>query len=108
MAEIVANIILKDVFNRRFQSRITLPEFPRVGQRVWLRINDRLTLLKVVKRHCIAEGEDFIEFDFKRCLFVSFSADSLIGWLEGDPKWRKYYLNEFGDKKFASQEEHVA
>lgn len=104
MPSIIANIALKDTFGlRRFEKKIQLPEYPKVGERIWLRIGRSLNMMRVAKRHLMEEGAEGIGFDFARPRFPftghTRSAHWLVKDLKEDPTWREYEIRD-GDKFF--------
>ncbi len=109
MPEIIANVIVRDGgYVHRFERKVNVPEFPKVGERIWLNIKNKLLLFKVVRRHDMQEDAEAIEFDFKRPLFNSWSPWFIHGVLEDDSRWREYSLDKYGEKKFDTQIECAA
>ena len=71
MAAIIANIINVEIrgYKYQFTSEVKLPELPKVGGVVWLRVGKRLGKFKTIRRWDMAQDEDFVEYDFRRCFF---------------------------------------
>ena len=96
MPAIIANLTVKDPggFKHQFTSEVKLPEFPRVGERVFLRVGGRFRKFRAVKRWGIGQDEDFIEYDFRRCLFVNRGYSLWLG-IEDDTQWKPFHRKGF-------------
>jgi len=104
MPEIIANVkvVSETKAVHRFESRITLPEYPKVGECVLLNIGNGWHVFKTAKRHAMQQGADTIEFDFRRRRFpysmLDVCSGALILALSRDSKWCEYGLSSAGEK----------
>ncbi|HEY4479178.1 MAG TPA: hypothetical protein VI981_02390 [Candidatus Paceibacterota bacterium] len=97
MKKIVANLLVRNPYSavrHCFTSKVDLPEFPKKHERVWLSVGNGLRQFRVVKRWDMQQGEDCVEFDFKRCLLVTSEFGIWLA-LEIDSRWKLFHRERY-------------